>query len=240
MVTSPARTASSVISLDGATGPGGGHARHLQLCPGRAPGRRQPPLDRDERDHLGVVARLDGLVGVGVSLRLGRRALRVAAGVDARAAGRGSASTVGATLYSSRLASGARSRRWISAVPLACRPMPMPEPGQPGSGQADEPEVDGVVDADDAAEAALLLEAGEQLVEGVVDGQPGQRAPDARPVAGETPITTSRGSSEPAAPDPTRAAARARGAPARARRSSTERCWRMASISRLPLRASGA
>ena len=36
--------------------------------------------------------------------------------------------TEGATEYSSRLASGARSRRWISAVPLPWSPMPIPEP----------------------------------------------------------------------------------------------------------------
>src|SRR5258708_34522769 len=36
--------------------------------------------------------------------------------------------TDGATEYSSRLASGARSRRWISAVPLPCRPIAMPDP----------------------------------------------------------------------------------------------------------------
>src|SRR5262249_10768847 len=36
--------------------------------------------------------------------------------------------TLGATEYSSRLASGARSRRWISAVPLPCSPIPMPDP----------------------------------------------------------------------------------------------------------------
>ena len=68
-----------------------------------------------------------------------------------RAAGTARGVTAGATEYSSRLASGARSRRWISAVPLPCRPMPMPEPGQPGGGQADPAEVHGVVEPDHPA-----------------------------------------------------------------------------------------
>ena len=79
---------------------------------------------------------------------------------------------------------------------LALQPDPDPRAREPGDAEADTSEVDGVVHADDPADAALLLEPGQQLADHVDDELAGQTcARRRRPTAGETPMMTSRGSS---------------------------------------------
>ena len=94
---------------------------------GRRAGHALAALDGDERDDLGVVARLDGLVGVGVADR--RRRSPFAWRAAFTPSTRYISASPAARCRTARGSPAAPGRvRWISAVPLPCSPMPMPEP----------------------------------------------------------------------------------------------------------------
>ena len=134
---------------------------------------------------------------------------------------------------SSRHASGGRPLRWISAVPLACRPTATPEPASSAAVRPITPRstVDGTrtmraTQPSDSMPATICASAS-------TTGSPDIVNQSLVASAGETPTQTSRGSA-PGFDSPRATILRlAAGAPAawRASRSARERCWRMAAIS---------
>src|SRR5690242_9500807 len=102
--------------------------------------------------------------------------------------------TLGATEYSSRLASGARSRRWISAVPLPCSPIPMPDPASRAAASPMRPR--STVSLKRTTRPAHPSSSSPASISASTSGtvMPDKQRQTSRPTAGETPITTSRGS----------------------------------------------
>src|SRR5215467_10286385 len=138
--------------------------------------------------------------------------------------------TLGATEYSSRLASGARSRRWISAVPLPCSPIPMPDPASRAAASPIRPR--STVSLNRTTRPAHPSSSSPASSSASTSGtvRPDRQHHTSRPTAGETPITTSRGS-WPGTAGPVAASSGTAKRACCARRSSTPRAWRMASIS---------
>ena len=237
--TSPRRTASRVSS---STGPPGqrAHDGHRSSHPssaarppaaGHAP---RPRSSRHQRDHLGVVARLDRLVGVRVARRLGGAALGVPRRRSRRAAGTAPRSTVGATRVQLQVGQRGRSRRWISAVPLACSPMPMPDPASRAAVRPIRPRSTVSLTRTTRPTQPSSSSPASSSRQHLADGQAGQgRARRSRPTAGRDPDHhLARVVARAGRPAHARAAAAAERRLLGAQVLDPERCWRMASISR--------
>ncbi len=129
----------------------------------------------------------------------------------------------GAMPKSSRLSSGCRSARWISAVPFDCSPTAMPRAREQRAVVPDERDVGRTPDAHEPRRRALLAHAVERSPSSTsACGRPLIVSPSAPPNAGPTAITTSSGAA-PRCGRPELARPRARPAVARAEQPRVDR-----------------